>query len=134
MGYEGDDGMSFDFDKTYYVSGPMTGIEDFNYPAFELACKILRGEGIDVVSPHELDRPHGWEDMKPEPLWVHMMNLCIALIDDSQGIIMLPGWPQSRGAKRELVMCLERDFPVYFFDFETLHSMNGRAENVQLLG
>ena len=125
--------MSFDYEMTYYLSGPMTGIPDYNYPAFDLAAKILRDSGIKLESPHELERPHNWEEMEPEPLWTHMMNLCFEQIDKCQAVIMLPGWPQSRGARRELHICLDRNFPVYFFDFDTLHSMNGKAENVEHL-
>lgn len=126
--------MTFDYEKTYYLSGPMTGIPDYNYPAFDLATKILRESGIKIESPHELERPHAWDEMEPEALWTHMMNLCFEQIDRCYGVIMLPGWPQSRGAKRELQICLERNMPVYFFDFDTLHSMNGRAENLANIG
>ena len=103
--------MSFDFDLTYYVSGPMSGIKDYNYPAFQLAAQMLREQNIKIESPHELPRPAKWDDMEPEALWTHMMNLCMDQIDRCQGIIMLPGWPQSRGAKRELIKCIERNFP-----------------------
>ena len=40
-----------------YVAGPMTGIPQFNYPAFiELQSK-LEADGYDIVSPAELDDP-----------------------------------------------------------------------------
>lgn len=126
--------MSFDFDLTYYLSGPMSGYKDFNYPAFDLACAILRERGIKIESPHENPWPKNHTEMVPEALWSHMMNLCIKQLDKCQGIIMLPGWPTSRGAREELMICLDRKYPVYFFDFDTLHSMNGRAENLEHVG
>ena len=47
-----------------YVSGPMTGIPEFNYPAFEAAARRLRDAGFDVVSPHEVNPLDG-----PEQEW-----------------------------------------------------------------
>jgi hypothetical protein len=41
----------------WYLAGPMTGIPAFNFPAFDLAAADLRAQGIDIVSPAELDDP-----------------------------------------------------------------------------
>ena len=40
--------------KRVYVAGPMRGYVDYNYPAFDSACEVLREAGYDVVSPHEI--------------------------------------------------------------------------------
>jgi hypothetical protein len=42
-----------------YLSGPMTGIPDYNRPAFEQAAFDLRSRGFEVVSPIELDHNAG---------------------------------------------------------------------------
>lgn len=34
-----------------YLAGPMTGIADYNFPAFNAAAARLRAEGFDVVNP-----------------------------------------------------------------------------------
>jgi hypothetical protein len=34
-----------------YVAGPMTGIKDFNYPAFNAVAEDLRAQGYEVENP-----------------------------------------------------------------------------------
>lgn len=43
-----------------YVAGPMRGIPEFNFPAFNLAAKNLRADGHVVFNPAERDNErHG---------------------------------------------------------------------------
>ena len=39
--------------KTIYVSGPMSGLPDLNFPAFHAAAAELRALGHTVVNPAE---------------------------------------------------------------------------------
>jgi len=77
-----------------YVSGPMTGIVDFNYPAFESACIALRASGYDVVSPHEVDPSLGGG-------WREYMRADIALLVTCDAVATLDGHENSKGAKLE---------------------------------
>lgn len=101
---------------TWYLAGPMTGIENYNYPAFEDACKSLRGYGLRVLSPHEVPWPIDYLTMNQEELWTEMMHRTKELIDAATGIILLPGWPWSRGALNELEMARDRRLPVVYFN------------------
>lgn len=80
-----------------YLSGPMSGLPEHNYPAFAKAAADLRALGIEVVSPHELDHllaeGASWED--------YMRNDLKALMDCTH-LVLLPGWEDSRGAHLEV--------------------------------
>lgn len=90
-----------------YISGPMTGIKDFNYPEFHRTAKRLREAGFDVVSPAEL---HTDTDKD----WTYYMRGAIAAMMDCQIIYMLIGWSSSRGAKLELDLAEQLGFGVVY--------------------
>ena len=96
--------------KVVYIAGPMSGHEDYNYPAFRAAADDLRLRGYEVVSPVELDQdegydpteaPEGWE--KPAE-YKHFLRRDIAAIVDNHvdTIVVLPGWERSGGARTEV--------------------------------
>lgn len=78
-----------------YISGPMTGIPEWNFPAFNKAADQLRAAGYDVVNPADggSDNSKSWEDYLREDL---------RLLLDCDGIALLPGWEKSRGARLEV--------------------------------
>jgi len=41
--------------KTIYLSGPMSGLPGFNFPAFHAAAAKLRADGFTVLNPAETD-------------------------------------------------------------------------------
>ena len=45
--------------KRIYLSGPMTGLPEFNFPAFAAEAERLRGLGFDVVHPAEINQDGG---------------------------------------------------------------------------
>ena len=78
-----------------YVAGPMTGLPEYNYPAFTRAAATLRNLGYHVESPHEPGDVEGWT-------WVDYMRRGLAQMLTCDTIALLPGWHQSRGAMIEL--------------------------------
>jgi len=82
-----------------YLSGPMTGIPEFNGPAFKHYAEKYRALGFKVVSPFEMDEgDHG----KP---YRHYLCRDMAALLGPEGvsrIYMLPSWEKSRGARLEL--------------------------------
>lgn len=89
-----------------YVCGPMTGLPDWNYPAFNAAAADLRAAGYDVTNPVDKDVPTS------EPWLVHM-RADIKLMMDCDGLAILPGWQQSRGAKAEVGLAHALNLPVH---------------------
>lgn len=77
-----------------YIAGPMTGLPDFNFPAFHHAAAAWRAAGWEVVNPAESfggaqDRPYREYVARD----LETLRTCDA-------IAMLPGWdgPAARGS------------------------------------
>jgi hypothetical protein len=79
--------------KRIYLSGPMTGIADNNFPAFHDWAAKLRDQGFDVVSPAEIQVAGTWELC----LRADLRELCTC-----DAIALMPGWENSKGANLEL--------------------------------
>jgi len=79
-----------------YLSGPMSGLPDNNYPAFHEAAAKLRAAGYTVINPAELGLPPGLE-------WIDYMRAAITamMLGRAEALAMLPGWRDSDGALAE---------------------------------
>lgn len=96
---------------THYLSGPMSGIEGNNFPAFEAACQQLRRRGFDIRSPHEKG-----SELDTSTPYVEYLRQDIAMMTaECQSLILLPGWPASNGARMELAIALTLRWPIYFY-------------------
>ena len=78
-----------------YLSGPMSGIPDNNFPAFNEAAAALRALGFTIVNPAEIcvANPDSWHAC----LRADIKELC-----DCNFIVLMPGWQGSTGAHLEL--------------------------------
>lgn len=91
---------------TVYLAGPMRGYEHFNFPAFDEAAKVLREQHrYEVISPAERDRESGFDETQNS---LEGFDLAEALVWDltaiaqrCDGIVLLPGWEDSAGARAE---------------------------------
>lgn len=92
---------------TIYLSGPMTGYENFNQGAFNTAADALRSQGYTVHNPAENDG--GSHDKG----WVYYMHLDIHNVINSDILVMLPGWEDSKGATIEVANAVWLDKPIY---------------------
>lgn len=103
--------MSMDKSIPYYLAGPMSWIPRFNFPAFDAAAAHLRQLGYTIVSPAELDSPEvraeAMTSVDGDPTahsgtWGQALSRDIEIVADRvKGIILLPGWVKSRGARLE---------------------------------
>jgi nucleoside 2-deoxyribosyltransferase len=78
-----------------YLSGPMTGSPDSNFPAFHEQAARLRKLGFDVVNPAEINPDASLS-------WEQCMRADIKALCDCDVIYLLPGWEGSKGAHLEL--------------------------------
>lgn len=117
--------------KAFYLAGPMSGIPQFNFPAFFNAAQLLREGGITIYSPAEMDEPatramalaskDGAHTGEGES-WGTCLARDVKLIADVvDGIIFLPNWYKSRGARLEAYVGLlcKREFHYYLGDGRT---------------
>lgn len=90
---------------TAYISGPMTGHENYNFPAFFEAEEKLLKLGFDVVNPARLNPPKP-NDVSEQDYWYVCMRRDIKALMNCDSIIMLYGWEKSKGAviERDLAM------------------------------
>lgn len=103
-----------------YLSGPMTGLPQQNYPAFHAAAARLRRAGYRVVNPAEL-HPHNMLrrlvaalaamlNLAPAPTlprWEDYMRAALVGLLGCEAVVVLPGWEQSRGARCEVSLAAE---------------------------
>jgi len=89
-----------------YVAGPMSGLPEFNYPAFFSASNDLLVMGHEPINPARAD---GREECKT---WLDYMRASLRDVAECDGIATLPGWQDSRGAALEVHIARSLDLPV----------------------
>lgn len=122
----------------YYVAGPMTGFPQFNFPAFDSAAADLRGRGFDVVSPAEMDNEETRAMAMASPdgapgsgssngeTWGDFLARDVKLVADQvDGIAVLPGWQNSKGARLETFVAFICGKPVRHYP--SLRAVKKRA-------
>ena len=91
-----------------YCAGPMRGIPQFNFQAFDTASARLRAAGHTVISPADMDREAGIDptsDVVPN-LRDCMRRDVLAILDYCDTIALLPGWEKSKGCAVEVALGL----------------------------
>jgi len=91
-----------------YISGPITGMPDLNFPAFHEAARLLRAAGYTVTNPAELDE----QDAGKTLTWEQYMRRDIKVLMDCDGVALLDGWEESRGACMEADIALQLSMQV----------------------
>jgi len=94
--------------KRIYLSGPMTGHQDHNFPAFHAAADRFRKAGWDVANPAE---NFGGRTDLPREVY---LRADVAMLARCDAVALLPGWERSRGATLEAVLAAE--LGLRFFD------------------
>jgi hypothetical protein len=72
----------------------MSGLPEYNYPAFNSAAEELRRQGHEVENPAENPEP-------PCKSWAGYMRMAVAQLVRCEVVALLPGWETSKGASVE---------------------------------
>lgn len=78
-----------------YLSGPMTGMPDLNFPAFNAQAARLRAKGLPAVNPVEINPDPGMG-------WHQCMRRDLQALLSCEKLALLPGWQRSQGAHLEM--------------------------------
>lgn len=80
--------------RKLYIAGPMSGLAQANYPAFNRAAELLEAAGYEVVNPAntELEAAHYVDFLREDLRW---MLGC-------EGVATLDEWEFSTGARNEV--------------------------------
>lgn len=86
---------------TFYLSGPMSGYPEHNYPAFYRAELELIALGHDVINPARIGEMVDTTDLSEREIYEAYMTADLAAMEDCDAIYYLKGWNDSAGANRE---------------------------------
>lgn len=108
--------------KPWYLTGPMSNIPGFNFPAFDGAAACLRSFGYDLIVPSEQDSPEMQALARASPdgdmaaltaamsnheTWGEVLSRDVKIVADQvDGLILMDGWETSRGARLEVFVAL----------------------------
>lgn len=100
-----------------YLSGPMSGLPELNYPAFKAAAFHLRNADFvdDVFNPAE------WEERNDCKFDLHKAfeDYCNYIIWKATMVVLLPGWENSPGATAESALARALGKPVFAYSKQT---------------
>ena len=91
--------------KKIYIAGPMTGLPNYNFEAFDRAAKILKARGLEPINPADIGRQWLIDNAHKEPNEYEYQKLLLEgrkLLRQCSKIYLLRGWEKSRGALGEL--------------------------------
>ena len=92
-----------------FISGPMTGIEKYNFPEFDNWEYVLREiGGYEVINPANIARKYKVaEVLAHEEVFKKMVDEELDALEECSHIFLLDGWEKSEDARNEILAALE---------------------------
>lgn len=98
-------------DADWYVAGPMTGYDEYNFPAFRSAAAKLEEQGFVVIDP---SRNEGGNADLPRSFYIELD--VVHVLRTRRGVAVLPDWYKSRGARLEVEIARQTGREVVWAD------------------
>ena len=103
-----------------YIAGPMSGVEDFNFPLFFETEEKLKELGYEVINPAHNDGETLEEALamagtpdKPNNPWSYYMRRDLPNVLNVDALCVLPNWRRSKGALLEVHIAKALGLPIY---------------------
>lgn len=93
-----------------YIAGPMSGLPEFNYPAFNDAEALWANQGYVVLNPARNDDGTG------TMAYADYCKAGFIQVLKSDIVALLPGWENSRGAILEFQLAAALDLEVWILN------------------
>lgn len=91
--------------KIIYIAGPISGRLETFKATFGDAADELASIGCQVLNPATL--PDGMSEAA-------YMDICLAMVRQCDGVLMLPDWEDSTGASCERALAIKCGKPVFY--------------------
>jgi hypothetical protein len=102
-----------------YIAGPMTGVEQWNFPAFFKAEEDLKSLGHEAVNPAHNNGPtlesaleEAGSPERPNHPWSYYMRRDLPHVMGVDALCVLPGWRESKGASLEVKVAEALGLPI----------------------
>lgn len=105
-----------------YIAGPMTGLPDYNFPAFDKAADILTAQGHEVFNPAANDRDNGFDATGLQGHEAERLGFSLRralkqdlswICDHAEALVLLEGWHRSKGVAAEMALGKALGIPAY---------------------
>ena len=119
--------------KRVYICGPMRGIPQYNFPAFDAAAYCATEHGYLAVSPADIDRANGFDgngDFEWTPDLIRsVIARDVAALLKCDAIALLPSWQNSTGARAEIMIALFCKMPILSAEDFSLYELEVSGHN-----
>lgn len=92
----------------WYVSGPMTGLPEYNFPEFHRVTALLESYGFTVSNPAAKGEISDWE-------WSDYLRWDLMELIRCRGVVLLDGWEGSKGAQLETHVAHALGMPILHY-------------------
>lgn len=117
--------------KFPYISGPMSGIEDYNYNEFNKAEKFLYSfTNVFPINPHLLtytmlkDRGFNITDFEMISYDEYLEYDINTIKEKATSLILIDGWNKSNGSRLELKAAQDKGIPIFELKNEKIEPLN----------